>query len=1009
MRIEELGGDAVLVVDGPGAPPRTLPGMDRLLLLDGNGLIYRGYFALIDQPLTTSRGELVTAVFGFTNIVLRAIQDAKPDRLAVAFDLGKPTFRHERYAEYKGTRQKMPDDMRDQIPKVRAVVKALGIPAYEREGFEADDVIATLAGQASTAGYDVTILTGDLDMLQLVDERCRLMVSLRGGVSNTISYDVAKIDERWGLRPDQMLDYKSLKGDPTDNIPGIPGVGEKTASKLVAMWGSLDALYEHLDEVTPEKLRPLLAEHREQVLESRELMRLVRDVDVVLDPERGGVGDYDREEVVRLFREFEFRTLIDRLPPLAGERPEEALMKLREVRDGVAAARGVGPGAGRGPGGGRAAERPNDGTLQLSMDFDAVATGGAGHVGGIATASPAVEARAEAIAAASGDLPGALAAAIVDAGRIELADEARVATLEPWLRGLAAVGVAVVLDDPRPLAGIPLALAVAGDDGRTVAADGPEAAVALRRLVETIGVPLVGHELKSILTARFADDLDAPATPIAFDTQIAAYLVNAALRAQKIADVVAERLDLVLPPAAAGLPPTAIAGLEALAALAVRPSLEQALGDEGAERLFNEIELPLIPILARMEAAGVALDRDALATLELEFAGEIVRLEGEIYAAVGHEFTIGSPKQLGEILFEELRLPKGRKTKTGYSTDATVLEELRGVHPVIQPVLDWRIYTKLRSTYVEALPNLIGPDGRLHTLFHQAVAATGRLSSSDPNLQNIPIRTPLGRRIRHAFVAGSPDTTLVSADYSQIELRIIAHVSGDEHLADAFLREADIHRETAARVLHKDAADVTGDERSMAKMVNFGLAYGMSDFGLSSRAGISRQDAQSFIASYFAAYGGISRYMVHIRETAKELGYVSTLLGRRRRIPELTSTNGALRAAGERMAINMPIQGTAADIVKIAMIRMDRALQDGGFRARLLLSVHDELLLEAPRDEVDRLVPVLREAMEGALPLSIALTVEAKTGDSWEGMAPVSRRDAVLAEAGEAPEGLAAG
>ena len=987
--------------------------MDRLLLLDGNGLIYRGYFALIDQPLTTSRGELVTAVFGFTNIVLRAIQDARPDRVAVAFDLGKPTFRHERYAEYKGTRTKMPDDMRDQIPKVRDVVKALGIPVYEREVFEADDVIATLAGQASTAGYDVTILTGDLDMLQLVDERCRLMVSLRGGVSNTISYDLAKIEERWGLRPDQMLDYKALKGDPTDNIPGVPGVGEKTASKLIAAWGTLDAMYQHLDEVAPVKLQPLLAEHREQVIESRELMRLVRDVDVVLDPGRGQVGDYDREEVVRLFREFEFRTLIDRLPPLAGERPEDAIVKLREVRDGTAAARGVGAGAGRyagtGAAGGRTSDRPNDGALQLSMDFDSVATGGSGPIGGIATASRAAELRAEALAEASGDLPGALAAAIVDPGRIGIVGLEGVAAMEPWLRRLAAVGVAVVLDDPRPLAGTPLALAVAGDDGRTVAADGAEAALALRHLVERIGLPIVGHEVKALLTARFAEDLDAPATPIAFDTQIAAYLVNAALRAQKIADVVAERLDLVLPPTAAGLPPTAVAGLEALAALAVRPSLENALRDEEAERLFGEIELPLIPILARMEAAGVAIDRDALASLEREFAGEIARLEEEIYAAVGHQFTIGSPKQLGEILFEELRLPKGRKTKTGYSTDATVLEELRGVHPVIQPVLDWRIYTKLRSTYVEALPNLIGPDGRLHTLFHQAVAATGRLSSSDPNLQNIPIRTPLGRRIRHAFVAGSPNTTLVSADYSQIELRIIAHVSGDEHLADAFLREADIHRETAARVLHKDPADVTGDERSMAKMVNFGLAYGMSDFGLSSRAGISRADAQAFIQSYFAAYGGISRYMVHIRETAKEVGYVATLLGRRRRIPELTSSNGALRQAGERMAINMPIQGTAADIVKIAMIRMDRALAEGGFRARLLLSVHDELLLEAPRDEVERLVPVLRTAMEGALPLSIALTVEAKTGDSWEGMTPVSRRDAVLAEAGEAPEGLAAG
>jgi DNA polymerase-1 len=981
--------------------------MERLLLLDGNGLIYRGYFALIEQPLTTSKGELVTAVFGFTNIVLRAIQDAKPDRIAVAFDLGRPTFRHERYAEYKATRTRMPDDMREQIPKVREVVQALGIPVYEQEGYEADDAIATLVGQAEASGFETVILTGDLDMLQLVSEHTTLMVSLRGGIANTVTYDLAKIDDRWGLRPDQMLDYKALKGDPTDNIPGIPGVGEKTASKLIASWGTLDSLYEHLDEVQPEKLRPLLAEHRETVLESRELMRLVRDVDVTLDAARGRVGEYDREAVVRLFREYEFRTLIDRLPPLVGERPEDAVAAMRDLRDaGFPAAQGAGRGGPPARAGGGAVQ-PADGSLQLSMDFDVVSGGraGGGAAGGagpgIAATSPAVEARAEAIAAASGDLPGALAAAIVDPGRIELADEARVATLEPWLRDQESVGVALVVDDPRPLAGTPMSIAVAGADGRVVAADGAGASVALRRLLERLRTPLVGHEVKPLLTVRFAEDPDATPPEVAFDTQVAAYLVNAALRAQKIADVVAERLDLVLPPTAAGLPPTAVAGLEALSALAVRPSLEAALRDEGAERLFTEIELPLIPILARMEAAGIALDRDALAALEREFATEIARLEDVIYAAVGHQFTIGSPKQLGDILFVELGLPKGRKTKTGYSTDATVLEELRGVHPVVEPVLDWRIYTKLRSTYVEALPTLIGPDGRLHTLFHQAVAATGRLSSSDPNLQNIPIRTPLGRRIRHAFVAGSPDTTLVSADYSQIELRILAHVSGDEHLADAFAREADIHRETAARVLRKDPADVTSDERSMAKMVNFGLAYGMSDFGLSSRAGISRGDAQEFINSYFAAYGGISRYMVHIRETAREQGFVATLLGRRRRIPELSSSNGALRAAGERMAINMPIQGTAADIVKIAMIRLDRALRDEGFRARLLLSVHDELLLEAPRDEVDRLIPVLRETMEGALPLSVPLTVEAKVGDSWEGMTPVSRRDARLAEAGE--------
>jgi DNA polymerase I len=988
--------------------------MERLLLLDGNGLIYRGYFALIDQPLTTSKGELVTAVFGFTNIVLRAIQDSKPDLVAVAFDLPKPTFRHDRYAEYKATRTRMPDDMRDQIPKVREVVKALGIPVYEQEGFEADDAIATLVGQAEAAGFEVVILTGDLDMLQLVSERTRLMVSLRGGIANTVSYDLPKIVERWGLRPDQMLDYKALKGDSTDNIPGIPGVGEKTASKLVATWGSLDELYAHLDEVTPEKLRAPLAEYRDQVLESRELMRLVRDIDVQLDTARGRVGDYDRETVVRLFREYEFRTLIDRLPPLTGEKPEDAVAAMRELRDaGFPAAQGAGSRGGvNGAAARLAGTQSAGGQLQLSLDFDQIGRGSAARAvreappqtgdGGDETA----EARAERVAVAAGDVPGALAAAITDPGRIEVVDEAGVAGLEAWLRGQEVVGTGLVVDDPRPLAGMPLAFAVAAPDGRVVVAEGPDASSALRHLLERIDARLVGHEVKPLLTMRFAESADADPTPVAFDTQIAAYLVNAALRAQKIADVVAERLDLVLPPAAAGLSPVAIAGLEALGALAVKPSLEEALRADGVDRLFAELELPLIPILARMEAAGIALDRDALQMLEIEFAAEIARLEREIFDAVGHEFTIGSPKQLGEILFVELGLPKGRKTKTGYSTDASVLEELRGVHPVIEPVLEWRIFTKLRSTYVEALPTLIGPDQRLHTLFNQAVAATGRLSSSEPNLQNIPIRTPLGRRIRHAFVAGSPDTTLVAADYSQIELRILAHVSGDEHLRDAFEREADIHRETAARVLRKPPEDVTADERSMAKMVNFGLAYGMSDFGLSSRAGISRQDAQEFINSYFAAYGGISRYMIHIRETAGEQGYVSTLLGRKRQIPELRSANRALKAAGERMAINMPIQGTAADIMKIAMIRTDRALREGGFRARVVLSVHDELLIETPRHEVDRLIPVLREAMEGALPLRVPLTVEVKMGDSWEGMTPVSRRDAVLAEADEAPAAL---
>jgi DNA polymerase-1 len=953
--------------------------MTRLMLLDGNGLIYRGYYALIQTPLTTSKGELVNAVFGFTNIVLRAIQDVKPDAVAIAFDLGKPTFRHERFEEYKATRQRMPDELRDQFPKVREVVAALGFPVYEQEGFEADDVIATLVGQAEAAGLETTIVTGDLDMLQLVSDRTRLMVSLRGGVANTVVYDRPRIDERWGLRPDQMLDYKALKGDTTDNIPGVPGVGEKTAAKLIATFDSVDALYERIDEVTPEKLRPLLLEAKERVLASRDLQRLVRDVPVRLDVEAARLGVYDREAVVRLFREYEFRTLIDRLPPLAGETAAEATARVREAAGDVGAARA--PGAAPGAGSGARPRQAPSGGLQLALDFDAVGPRPAPDAGPL----PPLPA---------GDVPAALSALVADPGRVERAAAADAAGLADWLATLREVGVALLLDDPRPRAGSPLALALAGADGRVVAFEGAEAATAARRALEEAGTPLVGHEVKPLVVARFAEEPAAAPPPIAFDTQVAAYLLNASLRSQGIADVVHERLGLDLPPAAAGLGPGERAALEALGALAARAPLAEALAAQGLDRLFAELELPLIPVLALMEATGVALDLEALVALDREFGAELARLESEIYADVGHEFNLGSPKQLEQVLFHELDLPKGKRTKTGYSTDATVLEELRPAHPAVGKLLDWRLYAKLRSTYVQALPGLLAADGRLHTTFHQAVAATGRLSSSDPNLQNIPIRTELGRRIRRAFVAGAPGVTLVSADYSQIELRILAHVSGDEHLKAAFAAGKDIHRDSAALVLRKDPADVTPDERSMAKMVNFGIAYGMSDFGLASRANIPREEARAFIDRYFATYSGISYYMLHIKETARAQGYVTTLLGRRREIPELRSTNRSLVAAGERMAINMPIQGTAADIMKIAMIRVARRLRDEGFRARLLLQVHDELLLEVPRDEVERLVPVLRETMEGALALDVPLTVDVKVGDDWEAMTPVARPSA---------------
>jgi DNA polymerase-1 len=606
------------------------------------------------------------------------------------------------------------------------------------------------------------------------------------------------------------------------------------------------------------------------------------------------------------------------------------------------------------------------------------------------------------------DLAAALRAAVADPAlldRFEATDE-DAADATAWLAGRAEIGAALLMDDPRPMRGMPQALSLAGGDGRVLVAEGHDAVGRLGDILLRSGARVVGHETKPLVVANIAGGATSSLS-VAFDTQIAAYLLNASLRSQTIADVAHERLDVTLPPAG-DVPPAVRIGLDALAALAVREPLEKALVEAGLDRLFREIELPLIPVLAEMEAAGVAIDREALAALDVEFSREMARLESEIYLDVGHDFNLGSPKQLEQILFYELNLPKGKRTKTGYSTDASVLEELKPAHPMIAKLLDWRLYSKLRSTYIEALPALVSDrDGRLHTTFHQAVAATGRLSSSDPNLQNIPIRSDLGRRIRRAFVAGSPEVTLVAADYSQIELRIIAHVSGDEHLRDAFARGADIHRETAARVLHKAPEDVTHDERSMAKMVNFGLAYGMSDFGLSSRAGISRAEAKEFIDNYFATYSGISYYMLHIKELARQQGFVSTLLGRRRSIPELRIP--ALRSAGERMAINMPIQGTAADIVKIAMIRLPGRLHEAGLSARMLLQVHDELVLEVPRGEVDATAGILRETMEGALKLDVPLTVDVKVGDDWESMRPLTREDEVLAELGEAPAEVIAG
>ena len=795
------------------------------------------------------------------------------------------------------------------------------------------------------------IVSGDLDGLQLVDDHVRLLTT-RMGVAATVIYDPSRVMDRYGLRPDQMLDYKALKGDTSDNIPGVPGVGEKTASSLLQQFGTLDALYERLDEVKG-KLRDRLAEHRESAFLSRQIGRILTDLPVELDLERARTGRYDRRAVAQRFRELEFRSLIDRLPPstMASTGPEPL--------------------------------EPDKGGLQLSLDL--LAAGGAA-----ATPEPG----------ASGD--HAVPDPLTDpSGAIEHVDpriprnESDMAELTAWLDARAdGVGLGWAVGPGRPLERRLHGIAIAAADGSSWFVPCDPDTMAAERLPAWFARDdrtLVGHDLKQLLTTLHADrgfDLAGPA----FDTLVASYMLNPALRAQTIDDLAANRFGAELPPKPL-TPETGAeertmarrAAGEALTALLARPALEAELREASLADLFDQVEMPLVPVLARMELAGVLIDLEALAAMREEFGAQLAGLESRIYELVGHPFNIGSPKQLETILFDELALPATKRTRTGRSTDASVLEELKDRHEVVALILEHRQVSKLKSTYVDALPTLVDGEGRLHTTYQQAVAATGRLSSTDPNLQNIPIRTALGRRIRRAFVA-PPGKLLLGGDYSQQELRILAHVSGDAGLKADFAKHSDIHLAAAARVLGLPPEKVGPKERSVAKMINYGIAYGLSDFGLADRLKIPREEAQRFIADYFAAYEGIRRYTVEMKILARDQGYVTTLLGRRRYLPELTARNGALRAAGERMAINMPIQGTAADGMKLAMIRIDAALRSSELRSRMLLQVHDELVFETDADELSLLATIVREIMEGALPLDVPLEVDLKVGADWEGM-----------------------
>ncbi len=910
---------------------------ERLLLADSNSLIYRGYFAI--PPLTTTKGELVNAAFGFASILLKVIEMYPPQHIAACFDLPAPTFRKELDATYKATRKPMPDDLRPQFERCKEFLDKFGVPMYSLAGFEADDVIGTLAKQAEAAGLDTLILSGDLDTLQLVTPHVHLMTT-RQGFQNTVIYDPAKIMERFGLRPDQMVDYKALKGDPSDNIAGVPGVGEKTAAKLIADHGSIEGVYDDLAKLTP-KLRAALEANRDQVLHSRTMSRIVVDVPVSLELDRTRRGSYDRPTVVEMFRDLEFRSLIPRLPPA----------------DGNAAAPLPTP-----------TLFPDEGDR-----IPAMSTSGGGQLS----------------LGLTGPAPAPVEIVLLgDADTRSYLDRARAA---------GRLGLFADVDSEREPRLLGLGLAI-GDTCCYLPVAGP-LPPAIVELLADPGIAKVVHDAKTARRAlrRAGADLHG----IELDTMIASYLTNASRRGHVLDDLATERLHLDIPALPVpdrkhkDLLPTlderlARAGTAAVATFRLSDLYRDELDRLGLEKLFREIELPLVDVLVEMEEAGINVDTRYLADLAIEFAGEVARIEREAHESVGHAFGISSPKQLQELLFTELKLPRGRRTGTGFSTDAAVLEELRGAHPVVDKILEYREVEKLRSTYAEGLGPLIDREGRIHTTFNQTVASTGRLSSQSPNLQNIPIRTPLGRRIRRAFVARQPDHTLVAADYSQIELRVLAHVSQDPALLDAFRSGADVHTRTAAAGFGVAESEVTREQRSVAKMLNFGIVYGMSDFGLAWRMGMAREEAARFIDEYFKRYALVRRYVMETKSYALEQGYVETLLGRRRYIPDMASSNGAVRGAAERMAINMPIQGTAADIMKIAMVKVHERLR-GVTWARAVLQVHDELVFEVARDRVPELADAARHEMSTAYAMDVPLVVDIRSGDNWDEMTPLAQ------------------
>ena len=862
--------------------------MPTLALIDGNSVAYRAFYAL-PEDLATKSGQVTNAVFGFTRMLIRLLKDYHPDGIAVAWDVSRQTFRTESYPAYKAQREKAPDHFRSQLPLMDEVLQTLNITQLREEGYEADDIIATLTRNGVAAGWDVLIVTGDRDAFQLIEGPVKVVYTRRG-ISDIVLADESYVEEKYGIRADQYVEYAALRGDNSDNLPGVPGVGEKTASRLIADHGDLDNLFLAVTELTP-KLRENLSAHREQVFLNRELMRLIDDMDLGVEIEELRTREWDRNQVKDLFDSLEFHSMWSDL--------EQAL-----------------PSA--------------------------------------ASESELVE---------------------VESSLVTASDRVAAMAMEPVLvAGLVSDG------------GEPFGLAVSTGPGEAAVVPFDSAGPLLDAL-ESGQAALAGHDVKDLV--RVLLELDRDVDRLAMDTALAAYIVNPSQRTYDLEEL-ADRLlglELVSPDddaAALGTLPfdsgpdvetegRRIEGVRRLVEV-----MRAELSDREEGELFEEFELPLIPVLARMEHAGIAVDRAYLEDMGADLREKLTTLDARIQELAGEQFNVNSTDQLRYVLFEKLALPVIKKTSTGKpSTDASVLKKLD--HPVVEALLEYREYEKLRGTYVDGYLPLVDGDGRIRTRFNQMAATTGRLSSDRPNLQNIPIRSESGRTIRRAFIAGEGAEFLV-ADYSQIELRVLAHMSGDPFLVEAFRSGSDIHTATAARVWGLSESEVSANQRRTAKMINFGLLYGMEAFGLSDRLGISREDAQQHMDAYFSQFVQVREFMSAVVTQARNQGYTTTLFGRRRYLPELKSDNFRIRQMGERMALNAPVQGTAADIIKKAMIELDASLRSEGLASTLILQIHDELILESPLEELEVAEKLVVGTMEGVVSLDVPLEVDVATG-----------------------------